>query len=59
MSEEVNKYGTLCSHDFHKSLTNEIELPCNVTPALSHKISQFGKICNKCTQIIKDSYKNK
>jgi hypothetical protein len=57
MSEESNKYGSLCSHDFHKSLTNEVELPCSNRPELTHRISQFGKICNKCTHIIKDSYK--
>jgi hypothetical protein len=57
MSREVqNKYPTLCSHDFQKSLTNEIELHCNQEAGLVHKVSQFGKICNKCTQIIKDSY---
>ena len=55
-TEVLNKYPTLCSHDFQKSLTNEVELHCNQEAGLVHRISQFGKICNKCTQIIKDSY---
>ncbi len=54
--EVLNKYPTLCSHDFQKSLTNEVELHCNQEAGLVHKISQYGKMCNKCTQIIKDSY---
>lgn len=59
MPEVQSKYATLCSHDFQKSLTNEIDLYCNVEEGLVHKISQFGKICSKCTQIIKDSYTGK
>ena len=55
--EERNKYGSLCSHDFQKSLTNEIELVCLNRPEITHKISQYGKICNKCSQIIRDSVK--
>ncbi len=51
------KYSSFCAHDFQKSLTNVVELPCKEKPNTIHQITQYGKICNKCTHIITDSLK--
>ena len=50
------KYPSLCSHDFQKSLTNEVDVVCSRDPGLTHRLSQFGKFCNKCTHLLKESY---
>ena len=53
-----NKYASFCSHNFQKSMTNEIKLPCKNNSSLIHCVSQIGKVCNKCASSMTKSLQN-
>ena len=46
------KYATFCSHNLNKSMNNKIQLKCLNQDNLTHEVSQYGKICNKCSELL-------
>lgn len=49
------KLGSLCSHGLAKSSTNYVDVACSRKTETYHRISQAGKICNKCAMLIMNS----
>lgn len=49
------KLGTICSHSTNKSGSNYVDIVCSKQNDTYHRISQPGKICNKCSVIIVNS----
>lgn len=48
-------FGTFCSHNYQKSVTNEVQLKCLNNDDIVHAVSQVGNICNKCSELLTKS----
>lgn len=55
---EPYKIGSFCKHDTSKSRNNFVDLVCNKSESVIHRVSQIGRFCNKCAAQITKSFVN-
>ena len=46
------KMGSFCNHRSDKSMAPYVDVVCNRKEDTYHRVSQIGKICNKCGETI-------
>ena len=46
------KIGNMCQHGPSKTSTNYVDVACSNKQDTYHRVSQAGKMCNKCATLI-------